>query len=122
MLHDLLKSPAPLKDELSKDGRPIDFHCINGKTETQPLPGLETSFEGPFYRYYDESVTTIKDLAIWIMTSSRLDVGPEDWMRQLINKGLQPVDPAAAVASIQDYVDHQSEPFDLILGYSEALL
>ena len=120
MPHDLLKSPAPLKDELAKDRRPIDFHCINGKTETFRIPGLEDSFEGPFYRYYDESVSTIDDMAPWILTTSLLDAEPEDWMRKLRDNGLATVNPTAAVAFIQDYADHQPEPFELVLGFSEG--
>ena len=81
---------------------------------------MEGSFKGPFYRYFDESISTLEDLAPWIRTTSLLDAEPEDWMRELRKNGLATTNPTAAVASIQDYADHQSEPFDLVLGFSEG--
>ena len=116
----LLKIAAPIKRELAKDGKSIDFHCINGRTEAHLFLGSESSFEGPFYGYYDEIVSTLDDVAPWILTTSLLDARPEDWMRKFRENGRPTVNPTAAVAYIQDYADHQSEPFDLVLGFSEG--
>lgn len=40
-------------------------------------------------------------------------------MRRFRDNGRPTVNPTAAVAYIQDYTDHQPEPFDLVLGFSE---
>ena len=89
-------------------------------TPSPSYPGIQQSFEGPFYRYYDENATAVSDLPHSALKPAAPEAEAEDLMRGIRHSGLATVDPTTALAVIQEYIDGQREPFDLILGFSEG--
>ena len=105
--------------ELGKD-KPVDFHFLNGATKAESFPGISDHFEGPFYRFYDEDAPNVAALPPWMFNLSSQDMTPEDFMRRLRHECIPVINPSSALDSIQRYVEDQTEPFEILLGYSEG--
>ena len=118
---DLLSyTTAPVKYELAKTVR-ADFHFVNGPNEARAAAGIADQFEGPYYRFFDSRAPYISQTTGASEPFLRQAESPEDFGRGLREAGLEDAGLPRACDFLQQYVEqHDGDPFDGVLGFSEG--
>ncbi|KAL9595199.1 MAG: hypothetical protein Q9219_006593 [cf. Caloplaca sp. 3 TL-2023] len=116
----MVQLPAPVTYELSKTNQ-IQFYYLNGPIECPPAIGVAEQFEGPYYRFFDNDAPHITQLFKIARSLSRSATSPEDYARQLRQRGLTQVQSDGVCDFLEREVDcHPDAPFDGVLGFSEG--
>ncbi|KAM0798591.1 serine hydrolase FSH [Usnea florida] len=111
---------APVKYELAKTVR-AELHFINGPNEARAATGIAEQFDGPYYRFFDSRAPYISQMTGVSEAFLRQAESPEDFGRGLREAGLEDAGLSRACDFLQQYVEqHDSDPFDGVLGFSEG--
>ncbi len=111
---------APVKYELSKTGD-VQFHFVNGQIEAPAAIGVAEQYEGPYYRFFDEEAPHINQILALAESSSGRAASPEDWGRLMREYGMTDIGCSRPCDSLQQYIEqHDGDPFDGVLGFSEG--
>lgn len=111
---------APVTYELAKTDK-VQFHFMNGPVEAKAAIGVAEHYEGPYYRFLDSDAPHPTQIAGVAKSLSRQATTAEDYGRGFREKGMTDAESSRACDFLQQYVEqHDGDPFDGILGFSEG--
>lgn len=107
--------------ELSKTDN-VQLKFVNGQVEAPPAMGVAAQYEGPYYRFFGKDVPHHTQLVGVAKALSRQVISPEDYARGWREKGMTDRGSSnAACDYLQQYIEqHDGDPFDGVLGFSEG--
>ena len=111
---------APVIYELSNT-EDVQFHFLNGPFAAPAAVGIAERYKGPYYRFLDNDAPHNNQALRRAQSSSWQATSPEDWVQNMREYGWTDIESSKACDFLQQYVEeHDEDPFDGILGFSEG--